>query len=182
MPAIVICLIYFSVYMLSAPNAASAEYTNKETSKIQYLFQLTKFIHWPDTLIRDTPIKLCLFPNTPQQDSWQKINLKRSQGREIRIHYLSEENDLQNCTILFAHKGMPNSFIQKNYYTLVSNRILSIGEREDFAKDGGVVELTMTNENTLDLKINLKTATEAGLSIDANLIEIASAVFEQGHP
>ena len=77
---------------------------------------------------------------------------------------------------------MPNSFIQKNYYTLVSNRILSIGEREDFAKDGGVVELTMTNENTLDLKINLKTATEAGLSIDANLIEIASAVFEQGHP
>lgn len=168
--------------MLSVSNAALAEYTNKETSKIQHLFQLTKFINWPDTLIRDAPIKLCLLPNTPQEDNWQKINLKRSQGREIRIHYLNEENDLPTCTILFAHKGIPNSFIQKNYYTLVSNSVLSIGERKDFAKDGGIVELAMTTEQTLGLKINLKTATEARLSIDANLIEIASAVFEQGHP
>ena len=182
MPAIVICLIFFSALMLPAFNTAYAESKKNDVSLPHQLYQLSKFINWPNHPNQDNPIELCLLHSTPQQNDWQKINLKRSQGREIRIHYISGENDLPTCTILFAHAGIPNSFIQKNYYTLVSNRVLSVGERKDFAKDGGIIELAMTSENTLDLKINLKTATEAGLSIDANLIEIASAVFEQGHP
>jgi hypothetical protein len=69
--------------------------------------------------------------------------------------------------------------IQKNYYSLISNRILTIGERKNFAKEGGIIELDL-NEGNAELKINLKTAHDAGLSINANLIEIASTVFKRG--
>lgn len=181
MPAIVICLIFFTALMLSASHITHAEPAKNAATLPQHLYQLSKFINWPN-YPNNSPIELCLFPSTPQQEDWQKINLKRSQGREIRIKHIEGENDLPTCTILFSHAGIPNSFIQKNYYTLVSNSVLSVGERKNFANDGGIIELAITSENIPNLKINLKTVTEAGLSIDANLIEIASAVFEQGHP
>ncbi|CCK74518.1 MAG: YfiR family protein [Oleispira antarctica] len=178
MPTIIFRLIFLPI-LLSAFSAESSEHLKEETLKVNYLLQLTKFIHWPNTLIQRMPLKLCLFENTPAKDIWQKIHLQRSQGHEIQLSYINQNNSLSECDILFIHKLIPNSMIQKNYYSLVSNSVLTIGEREDFAKDGGVIEFTLTDKH-VDIKINLKTAIEAGLSINANLIEIASNVYQQG--
>ena len=165
--------------LLSALAAESFEHPKEDARKVNYLLQLTKFIHWPATLAQHAPIKLCLFATTPARDSWQKIHLQKSQGHEIRLHYINQDNQLSECDMLFIHKLIPNSMIQKNYYSLISNSILTIGEREDFAKDGGVIELNLDEDN-VDIKINIQTAIEAGLSINANLIETASVVYQQG--
>jgi hypothetical protein len=105
--------------------------------------------------------------------------LKQSQGHETQLHYINQDNQLYQCYILFVHKLIPNSVIQKNYYSLISNRILTIGERKNFAKEGGIIEFDLIEGNA-DIKINLKTAHEAGLFISPHLIEIASAVFKRG--
>jgi hypothetical protein len=78
-----------------------------------------------------------------------------------------------------ANHATLTPMIQKNYYSLTSNRILIIGERKYFAKEGGVIEIDFDEEN-VDIKINLQTTIEAQLSINANLIEMASAVNNQG--
>jgi hypothetical protein len=165
--------------LLSAFAVESSERPKEDTRKVDYVLQLTKFIHWPASLTKHSPIKLCLFATNPAQDNWQKIHLKKSQGHEIQLHYINRDNQLYQCHMLFVHKLIPNSVIQKNYYHLISNRILTIGERKNFAKEGGIIELDLIEGNA-ELKINLKTAHEAGLFISANLIEIASAVFKRG--
>ena len=165
--------------LLSAFTAESSEHPKEDARKVHNLLQLTKFIHWPSTLTKNTPIKLCLFATTPAQDSWQRIHLQKSQGHEIQLHYINQDKQLSQCDILFVHKLIPNSVIQKNYYSLISNSILTIGERKDFAQEGGVIELSLSEDST-DIKINLPTAVEAGLSINVNLIEVASTVYKQG--
>jgi hypothetical protein len=165
--------------LLSAFAVESSERPKEDTRKVDYVLQLTKFIHWPASLSKHSPIKLCLFATNPEKNNWQNIHLQKSQGHEIQLHYINQDNQLSQCNILFVHKRIPNSVIQKNYYDLISNRVLTIGERKNFAKEGGIIELDLVEKNA-DIKINLQTAYEAGLSINANLIEIASAVYTQG--
>jgi hypothetical protein len=165
--------------LLSAFAVESSEHPKEDTRKVDYLLQLTKFIHWPTSLAKNSSIKLCLFATNPARNNWQEIHLQKSQGHEIQLHYINQDNQLSQCDILFVHKLIPNSVIQKNYYSLISNSILTIGERKNFAKEGGIIELDLVEKNA-DIKINLQTAYEAGLSINANLIEIASAVYTQG--
>jgi hypothetical protein len=165
--------------LLSAFAVESSERPKEETRKVDYVLQLTKFIHWPASFTKHSPIKLCLFATNPAQDNWQSIHLKTTQEHEIQLHYINQDNMLSQCHILFVHKRIPNSVIQKNYYRLISNRILTIGERKNFAKEGGIIELDLI-EKSADIKINLKTAHEAGIFISANLIEIASTVFKRG--
>lgn len=178
MPVTLFRLVFIPI-LLSAFAAESSEHPKEDALKVNHLLQLTKFIHWPSTLSHRTPIKLCLYATTPANDTWQEIHLQKSQGHEIQLHFINQDNQLSQCDILFVHKFIPNSVIQKNYYSLISNSILTIGERKDFAKSGGVIELDLVEENA-DIKINLQTAMEAGISISANLIEIASTVYKQG--
>ena len=165
--------------LLSAFAAESSEYAKEDDIKVNHLLQLTKFIHWPNTLVHSKPLMLCLFDTTPAKKSWQKIHLQKSQGHEIQLHYINQDDQLSPCNILFIHKLIPNSMIQKNYYLLISNSILTIGERQGFSKEGGILEFNAVDK-IFDIKINLKTAVEAGISINTNLIEIASTVYKQG--
>lgn len=165
---------------LSAFIAEANERSEKEARKINYVLQLTKFIQWPAiSLAQFAPIELCIFATTPSQEAWAKIKLRKSQNREIHLRIINQDSQLSQCHILFVHKGIPNSVIKKNYYLLVSNNILTIGEKKNFAKDGGIIELNL-GEDKVDIKINTQTATEAKLNINANLIELASSVYSQG--
>jgi hypothetical protein len=95
------------------------------------------------------------------------------------MNYINQDHELSKCDIVFIHQFIPNDIVKKNYYALISNNILTIGENSNFAKEGGVIELNVTDKN-VDIKINTKTATEANIAISANLIEIASTVITQG--
>jgi hypothetical protein len=168
--------------LLSAFTAESSQHPEEDALKVNYLLQLSKFIHWPTiNLAQTSPITLCLFATTPAQDSWQAIHLRKVQNREIHLLYINQDRQISQCNILFVHKRIPNSVIKKNYYRLISNSILTIGERNDFAQQGGIIELELVDKS-VSIKINTETAIEAGLNIHANLIEIASTVYKQGQP
>lgn len=177
--AVIIFRLVFIPILLSAFTAESYEHPQEDARKAHHLLQLTKFIHWPSTLTKNAPLTLCLFTSTPAQDNWQEIHLQKSQGHEIQLHYISQDHQLSQCNILFVHKQIANNVIRENYYNLISNSVLTIGERMNFAKEGGVIEVNLSEEN-FDIKINFQTVIEAGLSINANLIEIASTVYKQG--
>jgi len=171
----------FIPLFLSAFMAEASERSEKEARKIDHVLQLTKFVQWPAiSLAQLAPIELCLFATTPAQDAWQKIKLRKSQNREIRLRIINQDSQLSQCHILFIHERIPNSIIKKNYYLLVSNNILTIGEKKNFAKEGGIIELNL-DQNKVDIKINTQTAAEAKLNINANLTELASSVYSQGH-
>jgi hypothetical protein len=171
----------FIPIFLSAFIAEASEYSEKEARKIDYVLQLTKFIQWPAiSLVQLAPIELCLFATTPAKSEWEKMKLRKSQNRDVHLQIINQDNQLSQCHILFVHKGIPNSVIKKNYYLLASNNILTIGEKKNFAKDGGIIELHI-DEDKVDIKINTQTATEAKININANLIELASSVYSQRH-
>jgi hypothetical protein len=54
--------------LLSAFAVESSEHPKEDTRKVDYFLQLTKFIHWPASFTKYSPIKLCLFATNPAQD------------------------------------------------------------------------------------------------------------------
>jgi hypothetical protein len=170
----------FVLFLLSAYTAEAAEHPKEMARKVNYLLQLTKFISWPKVISSHySPIEFCIFATTPSQEVFQKLHLRKSQNRTIHMNYINQDHELSKCDIVFIHQFIPNDIVKKNYYALISNNILTIGENSNFAKEGGVIELNVTDKN-VDIKINTKTATEANIAISANLIEIASTVITQG--
>lgn len=166
--------------LLSAFSAEARERPQEDALKVNYVLQLTKFIQWPIiALAQYSPIELCVFATTPSKEAWGKIHLRKSQNREIHLRLINQDHELSQCHILFIHKFIPNSIIKDNYYRLISNNVLTIGEGKNFAKDGGIIELNL-DEEKVDIKINTQTAIESKLNINANLIERASSVYTQG--
>jgi hypothetical protein len=170
----------FALLLLSVLTAAAFEHPKENADKVKNVLQLSKFIQWPTlALAQYSPIKLCLFSSAPSQEAWKKIHLRKSQDREIHLLVINQDDKLTQCNILFVHKSIPNNIIKNNYYRLISNNVLTIGEKNNFAKEGGIIELNSTKEK-IDIKINTKTAAETKLNINANLIELASSVYQQG--
>lgn len=179
MSAIVIRLILAPILLLTLSATATETQSKDTANKVNLLLQVSKFIDWPTTLVPQSPIKLCLFATTPGKEKWNRIHQQISQNHPIQLQYINQDSQIPYCNMLFVHKDISNDVIQKNYYALISNKILTIGERKNFAKEGGMIELRFI-ENAIDIKINLQTATAAGISIHANLTEIASTVFTLG--
>lgn len=170
----------FIPILLSAFTAEARQQLQEDALKINYVLQLTKFIQWPAiSLPQSEPIELCVFKTTQSLDSWQKIHLQESQNRKIHLRLITIDKQLSQCNVVFIHKLIPNSVIKKNYQLLISNNILTIGEKRKFAEEGGMIEINQSN-GKVDIKINTKTATDTGLSINANLIELASSVYPKG--
>lgn len=170
----------FVLTLLSAYFAEASERPQEMARKANYLLQLTKFIQWPKALTPDNgSIEFCIFTTTPSKEVFQKLHLRKSQNRIIHMNYIKQDRELAKCNIVFIHKFIPNDIIKKNYYSLISNNILTIGENSSFAKKGGIIEFNMTDKS-VDIKINTKTASEANIHISTNLIEIASSVITQG--
>lgn len=173
--------LFFIPIFLSVFSAEARQHPEESASKINYVLQLTKFVQWPSiTLSPYAPIELCVFATSPSKKAWGKIHMRKSQNREIHLRFINQDHQLSQCNILFVHKLLPNDIVKKNYYRLISNNVLTIGEKKNFAKGGGIIEFHLINDK-VDIKINNQTATEAKLNINANLIELASSVYTKGN-
>lgn len=170
-------LILFS--MLSTPTVEAVEHPNEYTVKAAYLYQLSKFINWPTVdPMQHNPLHLCVFDSDPFRGALQKIHLRKVQGREIQIHHVNKDIALSNCNILFIHNKISNNFINKQYKMLSKNNILTIGEKNGFAKKGGIIGFTLKGRK-IGVEINIQAAKDAGINVSANLIELASKVYYQ---
>jgi len=165
--------------LISATNAEANEHPDESAFTATYLYQLAKFINWPNIdPMQHNPLYLCAFDSDPANDDLQKIHLRQVQGREIKVHYLKEHAEFSTCDILFLHRKISNAFVKKHYDSLSKNKILTIGKRDSFANHGGIIQFSL-KENLLDVEINFQAAKDANIQINANLIEIASKVYYQ---
>ena len=61
---------------------------------------------------------------------------------------------------------------------IAENHTLTVGERERFADEGGMLSLIFVDDH-LGFNINDDAARDAGISISSNLLKLASAVIRK---
>ena len=102
---------------------------------------------------------------------------KQVRNRPIEIRNLPGMDDIRGCHLLYIS---PDAFerVKNRLSPLAGLPIVTIGENENFAAQGGVVQL-VTRRDRLRFIINLKAAKENRIQIDSQLLSLASEVLEE---
>lgn len=158
---------------LPAPEELPREYRIKAA----YLYNLTKFITWPDETAqnnKDSPVVICIYGYNPFGQYLEKLRERQVKGRSIDIRYLDEKQATSGCQVLFISQHnttFPKMLGAPPPYP----PILTVSDNEDFLARGGLVSL-VTVSNNIQLEINLTRAKQTGFTISANLLEVARKI------
>ena len=142
-----------------------------------FLFNFAKYVDWPPAAFTNAtaPITIGVLGTDPFGDSLQHVaEGKTINDRAVIIRHLASESELPGCQILFVSNSEASRMggILRKAGTLP---ILTVGEGELFAQNGGIINFVLKNGN-VRLEINLATARQAGLTISSHLLAVADVV------
>jgi hypothetical protein len=146
--------------------------------KAAYLYNLTKFINWPDEKAwpADAPITICIYGFNPFDTYLEKLSERTAKNRRIALHYLAANSSsaTASCQILFISQY--NTLQPDVLKTPApSQPILTVGDDPDFIAHNGLIGLVAVGNN-VQLDVHLSRARQAGFTVSANLLEIAHKV------
>jgi hypothetical protein len=82
--------------------------------------------------------------------------------------------DIKNCHVLFVSRSEANR-LDEIVSALRGRSILMVGEANGFADRGGMIQF-VTQENRIQLRINLAAAKAANLTISSKLLRPATVI------
>lgn len=159
-----------------ASRASCDDLSREYRIKAAYLYNLGKFITWPDenTMPKDAPITLCVYGHNPFDNYLDKLQERQIRGRAIAVRYVGEHDAVEGCQLLFISQlntTLPKLLGAAPPYP----PLLTVSDDQDFINHGGEVSLVTVNNN-IQLDINLTRVKQAGFSVSANLLEIAHRI------
>jgi hypothetical protein len=164
--AVALALVLFAIPAV-AQNAPS-EYEVKAA----FLLNFTKFIEWPSSpSTPETPFTICIFG----EDPFGPILPQIVQGEQVAQRPIAVRRLRQSaagCDVLFVSKS------ERSAAALLSalpRGTLTIGESENFLRDGGVISFVLENRR-VRFDVNEPAAARNGLKISSRLLNVARTV------
>lgn len=164
-----LCLTGLSVHVVSAED---------DRLKAAYLFQLSRFVHWPEYEPQLAFFSLCLYKSEALEPILSEAQGRKVLGRPFRVMLIESLAEIDQCQILFARHL--DGKARNQIISLVGNKpVLLSSDAIGFAKAGGTLELTGIQDRNVKIAINKETAERTGLEISANLLELAETIYPQ---
>jgi hypothetical protein len=172
-----IALLFSGAPGLPAQTEISREYQVKAV----FLFNFAQFVAWPTNAFSDaqTPLTIGVLGDDPF-DSFldETVRGEKIGDHPLVIQRYRRVEDVQDCQILFISRSEGRR-TERILAGLKGKNILTVGDVDDFIKDGGIVSF-ITEENKIHFKINLKAAKNANLTISSKLLRLAKIVEPGG--
>ena len=149
-----------------------AQYGEYEV-KAAFLSNFTQFVKWPAKAFGDAgaPFSIGVLGDDPFGSSLEKIVQGQSvAGRKIVIRRGRRAEDVRNCQIVFITKS-ERGRLAEHIAGLAGASILTVGETEQFTRQGGVIGFTMEGDR-VRLEISSGTAQRAGLELSSRLLKL----------
>ncbi len=146
--------------------------------KAAFLFNFARFVEWPPGAFSDatSPITLCVFGKDPFEGALEDTLRGRTVGgRALVTRHVGPDADMAGCHALFV-PASEDARLPALLERLAGQPVLIVGETEHFGRLGGIVRFTL-EDNRVRFIVNAASAKRAGLSINAKLLSIASAVI-----
>jgi len=172
-----------SVLLMAAtalfPSAGLAqEYQSSEYDlKAAILFNLVKFVEWPPASYADAraPTVVCTLgkePFGPALDQFASGN--RVFGRQLVVRRLAHEDNPHGCHLIYISTS-ERKLLPEILKSLEGSHILTVGETEQFAAHGGMVQLTVEDKQ-VHFTINLGAASREELRVRSGLLALSKIV------
>lgn len=157
--------------------AANSETEAREYKlKAAFLLNFSKFTTWPKESFSgaEQTFNVCVVGEDPFGTALDGLELKKVDGRQVRLHYAASIAAAQTCHIMFISKSEHGHLAQLQQLT--ERSVLTVSDIEDFSLQGGIFEL-ITQDGRLSFIANNRQASHSGLRINASLLNLAVKVF-----
>jgi hypothetical protein len=145
--------------------------------KALFLLNFTKYVEWPAEAFKQTnsPIIVGVLGDEKFGGLVKAaVEGKTANGRPIEERTFGGDDDCSQCQILFisaAEKKNAREIVER----VKAAAILTVGEMEKFAEQGGIINFTM-KDGKVRLEIDLNAARTAKLQVSSKLLSVADAV------
>jgi hypothetical protein len=155
---------------------AWAQLADERAVKAVFVFNLTKYVEWPQP---NQELIVGINDDASTAETLKKVlDGRTSESRPIRVLLFPSEAQLEQCSILYVGHSSPKKW--RAVLERVRNKsILTVGDSDSFAQDGGIVGLVTTGDH-IQIQVNLVAAGEAHLKISSRLLNL-STIVQQTH-
>jgi len=172
-------LLLLSALLFSSTPGWSAETGNYKEYQIKaaFLYNFTQFIEWPTNAFPEasTPLKIGILGTDPFGKTLDDlVRDEKVSGHPLAVVRYRHVEDIKDCHILFVSQSEA-SRIDDILHALKDRPILTVGESENFARNGGMIRF-LTEKNKTRLRINATAAKDANLILSAKLLKLAEIV------
>ena len=172
-----VCLIGAWVWC-AWPAAAQDRIIEREYQlKAAFLYNFAKFVEWPDDNFADAsaPMVFCILGEDPFGGSLEAVvHDKNINGRGIIVHRAEKLSGLEICHVLFVSESWRGG-LGDIFNALAESDILTVGDRDRFAHDGGMINM-VRKRNKIRFQINQLAVTRTGLEMNYRLLTLAEIV------
>ncbi|MBF0499932.1 MAG: YfiR family protein [Candidatus Riflebacteria bacterium] len=159
----------------SVHGATLAEYKVKAA----FILKFAAFVEWPADVLNPgtSPFKICVVGDDPFGDLLpQEIPADGPDGISFKVARASiHDEDFSKVHIMFISNSDPDA-VSSIVRSIKEKPVLTIGEGEDFLKQGGIIAFTIENQR-VRFMVSLKGAVKAHLKISSQLLSLASFVL-----
>ena len=162
-----------TIYVPSSEAQGAREYELKAA----FLYNFAKFVEWPAGTFSDdgAPIIVAVVGDDPFKGSLDSVGGKSANGRQVVVRRLNVGQDLRSCQVLFVSSSERKRLAQI-MASVAGASVLTVGEMEGFANNGGMIRLTM-EDSKVRFDINAGTARRARLKVSSKLLSLAREVI-----
>jgi hypothetical protein len=162
---------------------ASGQALDEYQVKAAFLYNFAKFVEWPPEAFKTAkdPILVCVLGRNPFGKALEEaIRGKSIAGRAFAYRHVSDAESASACQILFVGSEESKHF-RSLLESLKPMGILTVGEAQGFAADGGVINFKL-DDGHVRFEINVAAAEHEQLHISAKLLSLAQIVRPEKLP
>jgi TonB family protein len=137
-----------------------------------YVFNLTKFVEWPP---EKNELRIGFFGSTETGEFLRKmLDGRTSESRQIHMILFPSDDELQKCSMVYIADSQKKK-VRATLDKLGYRNIVTVGETDWFALDGGMVGLVKVGEQ-IQMQVNLEATQRAGVKMGSHLLNLAVLV------
>ena len=178
----IVCLLaVFTVSPMGlATSSAQTQSPSEYVYKVEFLHKVAPFVEWPEGALgaSTSPLVLCGLGDDPFGPALDTVEGRTAKGRTIEVRRFDGLDGLDECHILFISSSERERLADVMEF-LGSSSVLTVGETEDFAQRGGIINLSITR-NRLEFEVNLGAGNRAGLQLSSQLLSLATRIVPDG--
>jgi YfiR/HmsC-like len=170
-------VLFFSAYNFPAALPAQVRPSSEYELKAAFLFNFAKFVDWPPKAFAgpESPFLVCVLGTDPFGITLDNaLREKVIAEHPASVARVKRVADISGCQILFV-AASESHLLPEVLAKLRGQCVLVIGETNDFASSGGVIQFTL-EDNRVRFFINPDAADRAGLKISSKLLALAKIV------
>jgi len=159
-------------WMLYGQQSTANEYQIKAT----YLYDFSRFVEWPaQPATGNQPFGICVLGTDPFGQALDAVlSGERVGARDLVARRISNPQEAGGCQILFVSASEQKRL--KDILTALNNSsVLTVSDIPAFSEHGGMIGFVV-DSGKVRFEVNLKRASDAGLTLSADLLKVAVSV------